>query len=335
MPVSLDSVNGVTFPDGTVLSTSPVGFRNRIINGDKIVDQILAGGVATIVAGAARAPIVDMFYAYCTGANVTGQQITATDGTKRFRYTGAASVTAINHDTAISAANSRDMAGKTVTLSAKLSNSLLTSVTWTAYYANTIEAFGTVASPTRTQIATGTFTITSTESTYSASFAAPAAVTTGIEIVLSVGAQISGTWTIGDEQLEIGTISANAIVVDRVEESDQLRRCQRYYEKSYGRAVAVGSVTTAGMIQAVAINTTDFYGGAGSLWRVEKSATPAVTFYSTDTGASGVIRDRTVGVDATGNTANASTSGMACTNPSTTAAHLYSWHWTAAARLMA
>ena len=230
MSAFIDGSNGITFPDGSVLSSSPNGFKNRIINGDNTVDQINAGAVQTIVAAAARAPIVDMFYAYCTGANVTGQQITATDGTKRYRYTGAASVTAINHDTAISAANSRDMAGKTVTLSAKLSNSLLTSVTWAAYYANTTEAFGTVASPTRTQIATGTFTVSSVEATYAASFAVPAAATTGIEIVLSVGAQISGTWTIGDMQLELGSIPATSIVVDKIEEQVQFARCQRYYE---------------------------------------------------------------------------------------------------------
>ena len=52
-----------------------------------------------------------------------------------------------------------DLANTTATLSVNLSNSVLTTVTWTAYYANTADTFGTLASPTRTQIATGTFTV--------------------------------------------------------------------------------------------------------------------------------------------------------------------------------
>jgi hypothetical protein len=243
-PGALPPASGYTFPDNSLLTTAPSGFRNRIINGDHTVDQLNAGAAYTIVAGAARQAIVDMFFANCTGANVTGQQVTAADGTKRFRYTGAASVTAINHDTAISAVNSRDMAGQTCTLSAKLSNSLLTTVTWTAYYANTTEAFGTIATPTRTQIATGTFTVNATEATYAASFAVPTAATTGIEVVLSVGAQTSGTWTIGDVQLERGSIGASSIVVDKVDQQTQAVRCGRHRRRYTGGGVGVGRQTS-------------------------------------------------------------------------------------------
>ncbi len=83
----------------------------------------------------------------------------------------------------------------------------MTSVTWTAYYATTADTFGTLASPTRTQIATGTFTVTSTLSRYSAQIFIPSAATTGIEIVFSVGAQTSGTWTIDNVQLEAGPLA--------------------------------------------------------------------------------------------------------------------------------
>jgi hypothetical protein len=244
MSMIYDGTNGITFPDNSVLAISPLGFRSRIINGDQTVDQINSGAAQTIVAGAARAAIIDMFYANCTGANVTGQQITASDGTKRYRYTGAASVTSINHDTAISASNSRDMAGQICTLSAKLSNTVVTTVTWTAYYANTLETFGTIASPARTQIATGQFNITSTENTYAAAITMPAAATTGIEIVLSVGAQISGTWTIGDIQLERGSIPAANITVEKVEEQTQLARCQRYYWQGIPSGVGIVNSTT-------------------------------------------------------------------------------------------
>jgi len=204
------------------------GTRNRIINGGMLIDQRNAGAAKTFTAGAALAYAVDRWYGYCTGANVTGQRVTgAVANTFRYRFTGAASVTAIGFGQRIEAANSADFAGTTVTFGVDLANSLLTSVTWTAYYANTTDTFGTLASPTRTQIATGTFTVTSTVTRYSAQISVPAAATTGIEIVLTVGAQTSGTWTIGDIQLEVGSAGSP---FERRHIGTELALCQRYYQ---------------------------------------------------------------------------------------------------------
>jgi len=99
-------------------------------------------------------------------------------------------------------------------------------VTWTAYYATTADAFGTLAVPTRTQIATGTFTVNSTVTRYYAQISVPAAATTGIEIVFSVGAQTSGTWTIGDVDLVPG--AANEVYHEQRPYSLELSLCQRY-----------------------------------------------------------------------------------------------------------
>lgn len=121
--------------------------------------------------------------------------------------------------------NCADLAGTTVTLSADLANSVLTSVSWAAYYANTADSFGTLVAATKTLIATGTFTVSSSIARYSTNISIPAAATTGIEIVFTVGAQTSGTWTIGDVQLEAGTI---ATPFERIDYSESLRRCQRY-----------------------------------------------------------------------------------------------------------
>ena len=201
--------------------------RNRIINGNMAADQRNAGAAQTITAAAALAYTVDRFYAYCTGANVTGQQVAgATANQYRYRFTGAASVTAIGFAQRIEAINSADLAGTTATLSVDLANSLLTTVTWTAYYANTTDTFGTLASPTVTSIATGTFTVTSTVSRYNAQISIPSAATTGLQIVLSVGAQTSGTWTIGSVQLEVGT---KATTYEMQIYSDQLAQCCRYF----------------------------------------------------------------------------------------------------------
>jgi len=234
MTTSINGTTGVTFPD---LSVQPIaagsytmGFKNRIINGAMQIAQRATS--ATITAGstiAAGYSTVDRFYVYCTGANVTAAQVAGSGSTKnRLQITGAASVTAVGIGQRIELLNSYDMAGSTATLSVDISNSLLTTVTWTAYYANTADTFGTLASPTVTQIATGTFTVTSSLTRYSTQISIPAAATTGIQIVFTVGAQTSGTWVIGNIQLEE---SPTATSFDVRPYGTELALCQRYYEK--------------------------------------------------------------------------------------------------------
>ena len=207
------------------------GLRNRVINGGMRIDQRNAGAAQTITAGAALAYTVDRFYAYCTGANVTGQQVAASNPQDftEYRFTGAASVTAIGFGHRIERQNTGGLQGQTCTLSVDLANSLLTSVNWAVYYANTNDTFGTVASPTRTLIASGTFTVNSTKTRYSATMSVPAAATTGIEIVFTVGAQTSGTWTIDDVQFEQGVV---ATPFERRPIGFELGLCQRYYQTS-------------------------------------------------------------------------------------------------------
>lgn len=254
-------------------------FKNRLINGGMSVDQRNAGSSQTFTAGAALAYCVDRWYGYCTGANVTGAQYTATDGSKRYRFTGAASVTGVGFGQRVEAANSRDMAGGKATLSCVLSSSSLTSITWTAYYANSADSFGTLASPTRTQIATGTWTISSTEATYSATFDVPAGATTGIEIVLTGGALLgSQTLTIGKVQLEAGS---SATAFEALPEDVVLARCQRYFEKSYNQGVASGTASSPGFCFAgatSAVPQTSTY--AFIPFKVCKRASPTVTTFS-------------------------------------------------------
>lgn len=204
------------------------GLRNRVINGSMATDQRNSGASQTITAGAALAYTVDRFYAYSTGANVTGQQVAGTSpNAYLYRFTGAASVTKIGFAQRIEDLNCQDLAGKTAKLSVDLSNSLLTTVTWTAYYANTANTFGSLASPTRTLISTGTFTVTSTLTRYNTSITIPSAATTGIEIELSVAAQTSGTWNIGNFQLELGS---TATTFEQRSIGLELALCQRYFQ---------------------------------------------------------------------------------------------------------
>ena len=235
--------------NGSSASWEGLPSLNRIINGDMSIDNRNEGSAQTFTAAAALAYCVDRWYGYCTGANVTGQRVAGSVKSQyRYQFTGAASVTAIGFGQRIEAANSYDMNTETATFGVDLANSLLTSVTWTAYYANTADTFGTLASPTRTQIATGTFTVTSTVTRYTASITIPAAAITGIEIVLTVGAQTSRTWTIGSVSLERGAASGDFVPRPKTVEQSLCERFLPVTEAAYLAAQAYG--TTSGYVSA-------------------------------------------------------------------------------------
>jgi len=248
IPVLAIDAKGRVTTASTSAITSNTGFRNRIINGDMRIDQRNAGASQTFTAAAALAYSVDRFYGYCTGANATGARVAGTAPNEfAYRFTGAASVTAIGFGTRLEATNTTDLAGSTATLSVQLANSLLTTVTWTAFYATTADAFGTLASPTRTQIATGTFTVTSSLATYSAQISIPSAATTGIEIVFTVGAQTSGTWTIDNVQLEAGSTATD---FERRPIGTELALCQRYFNRYGGLATSGYAGIASGVVSA-------------------------------------------------------------------------------------
>ena len=288
--LTLDTAGNVTGGANIIATNMPYGsssfLRNRIINGNMAVDQRNAGASQTITAAAALAYTVDRWYAYSTGANVTGARVTgATANQYRYQFTGAASVTAIGFGQRIEALNSADLAGTTATLSVVLANSLLTTVTWTAYYANTADTFGSLASPTVTSIATGTFTVTSTATQYSVNITVPAAATTGVQILFTVGAQISGTWTIGNVQLEPGSV---ATPFERPLYSKQVADCQRYYCKTFSLATAPGNnVSSTGALKGAARNGSTTEPCANWKFPVSMRTEPTVTLYNPGSGTAG------------------------------------------------
>jgi len=243
MSVSINGTTGLVFNDASTQATAATGFgfKNRILNGSMIVDQRNAGASQTFTAAGALAYSVDRWYGYCTGANVTGQQVagstTPTVTQNRYRFTGAASVTAVGFGQRIEQKNSYDLAGSTCTLSADLAiSATLTTVTWTAYYATTTaDTFGSLASPTVTSIATGTFTVSATVTNFTTNISIPAAATTGIQILFTVGALTAGlTWTIGNVQLEKGSTATS---FDYRPYGTELMLCQRYYYRNFPAAV--------------------------------------------------------------------------------------------------
>jgi hypothetical protein len=203
-------------------------------------------------------PSVDRWYAYATGATVTVARVAGSNANQyNLQVTGAGSVTAVGIGQRIEQLNSYDMAGSTATLSINISNSLLTTVTWTASYATSADTWSA-----KTQIATGTFTVTSTLTNYNAQISIPAAATTGIEILFTVGAQTSGTWVIGNVQLEKGTVATS---FDYRSFTAELQLCQRYFISVAGPSLIGTSSSTSACLNKL-------------LFPVTMRATPTTTY---------------------------------------------------------
>ena len=223
------AVTTAKIADGAVTSAklaagaSATGFRNRIINGDMRIDQRNAGASQSITA-ASPAYTVDRWMVRPTGGTVTGQRVSGSGSTQYvYQITGGASVTQLQFEQKIEASNSYDLAGSNVTISANISNSLLTTASWVLYYANSTDNFSA-----NTLISSGSWTISSTISRYSATVAVPAAATTGLYLIIYVGAQTSGTFVIGNVQLEAGSTATD---FERRPIGAELALCQRYYYK--------------------------------------------------------------------------------------------------------
>ena len=316
---------------GSLNTPNTFGFKNRIINGGMNTDQRNAAASQTFTAAGALAYSVDRWYGYCTGANVTGQQVagatTPTVTQNRYRFTGAASVTAVGFGQRIEQKNSYDLAGSTCTLSADLGiSATLTTVTWTAYYATTTaDTFGSLASPTVTSIATGTFTVSATVTNFSANISIPAAATTGIQILFTVGALTAGlTWTIGNVQLEKGSTATS---FDYRDYGRELIMCQRYYEQSI-----TGSVFT-GRPDAVSFQNANTAGGLSNEFKASKRSAPTMTLYAVTSGTVGNLRNVSTGADVICGTANIGVNRFLANANATTAASTLEFHWIANAEL--
>ena len=162
---------------------------------------------------------------------------------ERVTFTGAASTTAIYLLQRLESLDTNRLKNKTVTFSCEISNSLLTSVTWEVFRPTTSnDVHGTIATPTQTLIASGTFTVSSTLTRYSATFALPDLASRGLEIRLRVGAQTSGTWVVSRLQLEEGSVVTDFNCGDYGRE---LQKCQRYFQTNpLGWLLVTNSITS-------------------------------------------------------------------------------------------
>ena len=192
---------------------------------------------------------------------------------ERVTFTGAASTTAIHLLQRLESRDTNRLKNKTVTFSCEISNSLLTSVIWEVFRPTTTDdVHGTIATPTQTLIASGTFTVSSTLTRYSATFALPDLASRGLEIRLRVGAQTSGTWVVSRLQLEEGSVATgfNCGDYDR-----ELQKCQRYFQVN----PSGWNLTT---------NSSQYYMAVSGTLIVQMRSTPIVAQLITDVYGVGV-----------------------------------------------
>lgn len=191
---------------------------NRIINGSMSICQRNGNTAVTVPTSAAYT--VDRWIVAPVGASVSAQ-MTGGPGAYALQLSGAAGVTACQVLQRIEAMNIADLAGKTVTLSATISSSTLTSIKAQHTIPSAQDNYATAATTDLAAVA-----ITSVPTRYTWTFTLPVDATNGAAIQFSAGAFTSGTWTITDVQLEDGSV---ATALERESYGLTLAKCQRYF----------------------------------------------------------------------------------------------------------
>lgn len=192
--------------------------RNRIINGGMAVDQRNAGASTSVPTTGAYT--LDRWLVTPAGAAVNVQR-SGTAAAYSLQVTGAASVTQVDVQQRIEAANVADLAGRTVTLSAVLSSTSVTSVQVRYLVPGTPDLFTSVTS---TPVATQSISAVATR--YSWSFTLPAGAAAGLAVSFVVPSLTTGLFSITNVQLEEGSV---ATAFERKLLSQELSLCQRYF----------------------------------------------------------------------------------------------------------
>jgi hypothetical protein len=306
-------INGMT-PTAQSLQ----GFRNRIINGNMVIDQRNAGAAVTPTDGAYT---LDRWKNFRSGGGAyTVQRATEVPNTT---FSNSAVLTVTTADASIASTdyyafnqdvegfNAADLGWGTATAQAiTLSFWIRSSVTgtWVAALCNTdgsraYPATFTVSAANTWQYVTltvpgettGTWGKTNnvgltlrfdlgtgSNGNGTANVWNTAGAFAGVRTSSSVNwiATLGATFYITGVQLEAGSV---ATPFERIDYGRQLQLCMRYFEKTYNIAAAPGTSTTEGRITAggesQASPTTAGYLIGGRSWMVRKRATPTVVLY--------------------------------------------------------
>jgi len=146
--------------------------------------------------------------------------------------------------------------------------------------------------------------------------------------VLPVGVgQQSGTFDIAQVKLEKGSVATE---FEPKTFAEELRDCQRYYEKSYSQGINPGAITNIGaMYEPSTRNTSSVT--PGFRFSVAKRTIPTIELFSSAGGTKGKISNPTDKTAAPNSVSTCSVFNIAITSGTTTTSAIY--HWTADAEL--
>lgn len=365
--ISFDANNNATFA-GTVVSNTPLGMRNRIINGDMRIDQRNAGASVTITSTVADTYTLDRWFAYGSQASKFSIQQNAGSVTPPTGYTNYLGVTSLA-TTTVGASDEFDVGTRIEGYNVSdLMYGTSSAVTTTLSFWVRSSLTGTFGGSLRNSAANRSYPFSYTISSANTWEQKTVTITgdtsgtwlttngLGLRVTFSLGVgstyrSTAGSWSannyisvtgetqvvgtngatfyITGVQLEIGT---SATPFERRLYGQELILCKRYFEMSYAQGTALG---TSGFITQGAVfynvDTTSSIGN--NSFSVEKRTTPTITVYSPSTGASGKARDNTSTSDVTVSVTDIQANGFNRLTGTLIATRLLSAQWTAAAEL--
>ena len=347
MSVIINGTNGVTFNDGTVQASAPVG-RNLIINGDMRIAQ----RGTSFSASTSALYCLDRFY-YISVAGAGGSVYTITQDTDApSGFSNSLKIDVATADTSIAANEGTQIehrieaqnlqqldygtsdaksltlsfwvkSNKTGTYVARIlqpdASSRMISQAYTISSANTwekktITVSGDTSGVINDDNGAGlhiTWWLTAGTDYQSGSMPTDwQAYSNGDTAVgqVNLADSTSNYLNIAGVQLEANTTATD---FEHLQYGEQLARCQRYYEKSYNDGTAIGTATTTGAqgAQGAQGETSTTAVASYVNFVTQKRTTPTITSYDS-AGASGKIDRVAFGAAAnTGNTANIYESG--------------------------
>jgi hypothetical protein len=210
--------------------------RNRIINGAMQISQ----RGTSFSAPANASYTLDRWQINWSGAAPTVAQVSNSGGYRNaLQITGAASNTAVFVGQKIESYNCSDLSGASVAIQANIVTSSNQTVAWYLYHATAQDNFAST-----TQIASGTWSATTTATTFTATInSLPSGSTNGLWLLFypnNASPFTSGTISITGVQLEVGSV---ATPFERRLYGYELALCQRYYYRII--APAVGTLLAA------------------------------------------------------------------------------------------
>jgi hypothetical protein len=366
--ITLDTAGNAAF--GNMPYGTSSFLRNRIINGNMVIDQRNAGAQITAANLTSGIYMVDRWsYASSQAAKFTAQQnagaVTTPVGFPNYLgMTVASAVTVGAADLfyisqSVEGFNFADLAwgtasAKTVTLSFVVYSSLTgtfggalrnsafnrsypftysipTANTWTTISVTIVgDTSGTWVGATN-GIGVSLFFGLGVGTTYSGTAGTWAATNyVSATGAVSVVGTSGATFYITGVQLEQGSV---ATPFERPLYSKQLADCQRYFQMSYPLGTTIGSATTSGEALIYSYNSSTSAMYAAFVYPVRMRTSPTLTAYAGTTGASGNFYNYSASSNTSSNFGRTSETGFSVEKTVPNSPGTYGFNWTASAEL--